>query len=69
MPEMDGLTAAKQILRDGQEQFPMIVAVTANTTEGIRETCLSAGMVDYITKPLDVETLVIVLERLSGIRD
>ncbi len=67
MPEMDGLEATKQILSDdSQKGFPVIVALTANVTEGIRETCLSAGMADFITKPLDVETLVTVLERLPG---
>jgi len=44
----------------------LIVALTANSTEDIRKTCLSAGMVDYIIKPFDLETLVTVLERLPG---
>ena len=65
MPEMDGLTAAKKILEDpSMERFPHIVALTANTAEGIKESCLSAGMTDYMTKPLDVKILVDVLERL-----
>ena len=65
MPEMDGITAAKKILEDSSmERFPNIVALTANIAEGIKERCLSAGMTDYMTKPLNVKMLVDVLERL-----
>ncbi|MBU1544753.1 MAG: response regulator [Proteobacteria bacterium] len=65
MPKMDGLEAAKQILKDGRKK-PQIVALTANTTAGIKDACLAAGMVDYISKPLDIETLVFALEKLSA---
>jgi len=65
MPEMDGITAAKKILEDpSMERFPHFVALTANIAEGIKERCLSAGMIDYMTKPLNVKILVEVLERL-----
>jgi signal transduction histidine kinase len=65
MPEMDGITAAKMILDDpSMERFPHIVALTANIAEGIKESCLSVGMRDYMTKPLSVKILVDVLERL-----
>lgn len=65
MPEMDGLTAAEAILKqDLSGPLPVIVALTANTSEGIRQTCLDAGMKDYIAKPLDVETLAAVIESL-----
>ncbi len=65
MPKMDGITAAQKILKHASEpHIPRIVALTANTTGDIKETCFSAGMVDYITKPLDIKTLVGVLEKL-----
>lgn len=65
MPEMDGITAARMILKDPAiERFPHIMALTANIAEGIKERCLSAGMIDYMTKPLNVKILVEVLERL-----
>ncbi|MCP4116970.1 MAG: response regulator [Desulfobacteraceae bacterium] len=66
MPELDGLSASKLILGDDTaKSYPDIIAMTANTSEGIRETCLSAGMFDYISKPFDVNTLITVLERLQ----
>ncbi len=65
MPVMDGIEATKKILNEpSQKQFPAIVALTANTAEGVKEDCLSAGMINYMTKPLNVETLVTILEQL-----
>ncbi|MCU0526104.1 MAG: response regulator [Elainella sp. Prado103] len=58
MPEMDGLTAARQICdRYGAEHRPRIIAVTASAMQGDREECLQAGMDDYLTKPLRPEGL------------
>lgn len=50
MPIMDGITAAKKIL----SSFPhaMILALTANITDENRKQCLSAGMKEFITKPI-----------------
>ncbi len=65
MPKMDGLEATKKIIeQSSSDQLPAIVALTANTTEGIRNACLSAGMTDYISKPLDIEVLIQILEKL-----
>jgi signal transduction histidine kinase/DNA-binding response OmpR family regulator len=58
MPEMDGLEASRRIVqRWGADQRPRIVAMTANAMQGDRERCLAAGMEDYITKPIRVESL------------
>jgi signal transduction histidine kinase/ActR/RegA family two-component response regulator len=63
MPEMDGLEAAR-IIREKEKttgaHLP-IVAMTADTLPGDRERCLSAGMDNYISKPLRIEELLQVL--------
>ena len=64
MPEMDGLEATRQIIARWQpEERPYIVAMTANAMEGDREMCLAAGMNDYVSKPVRVQSLVEALER------
>jgi PAS domain S-box-containing protein len=62
MPEMDGLRASQAIRALGDLGMqPRIVAMTANAIEGDRETCLQAGMDDYVSKPVRVEELVTAL--------
>ncbi len=62
MPELDGLSATRQICaRWGPEERPWIVAMTANAMQGDRETCLAAGMDDYISKPIRMEELIAAL--------
>jgi CheY-like chemotaxis protein len=38
--------------------------MTANSTQAERERCLDAGMDDFLSKPLNEETLTAVLTRL-----
>ncbi len=60
MPEMDGMEATKAIIEHYHQlgkQPPPIVAVTANVMGNVKEDCLAAGMVDFITKPISPETL------------
>jgi CheY-like chemotaxis protein len=63
MPEMDGLEAAQKICQQWQVDRPRLIAMTANAMEGDRETCLNAGMDDYISKPMRLEELAQVLEK------
>jgi signal transduction histidine kinase/CheY-like chemotaxis protein/HPt (histidine-containing phosphotransfer) domain-containing protein len=64
MPEMDGLEATRIIRRDelahGRPHVP-IIALTAYALDGDRERCLSAGMDDYIAKPVRQNHLMNVL--------
>ena len=55
MPMMDGIEAAEIIRRDCGENgtAPVLVALTANVMEGMRERFLSCGFQDFIAKPLD----------------
>ena len=59
MPEMDGLEATRRIIDQmSVEERPWIVAMTANAMDGDRETCMEAGMMGYISKPIRVDELV-----------
>lgn len=64
MPVMDGLeaTAAIRELPDPLRRIP-IIALTAHVVSGDRETCLSSGMDDYLSKPVNVDLLRRTLER------
>ncbi len=74
MPDMDGLTATREIRKmevhhqssifNRQYSIP-IIAMTANAMKGDREKCLESGMDDYISKPINVEKLFGVIEKFS----
>jgi len=62
MPEMDGLEATR-LIRRGEGHQPVIIAMTANATRQDRDDCMAEGMNDYISKPVDLEQLVIMLKK------
>jgi len=57
MPEMDGLTAMREIRKQPVWKKLPIIALTAKAMRDDQERCLAAGANDYIPKPLDVEKL------------
>jgi CheY-like chemotaxis protein/signal transduction histidine kinase len=61
MPEMDGLTAMREIRKQPEWRKLPIIALTAKAMKDDQERCLSAGANDYIAKPLDVEKLMSLL--------
>jgi len=65
MPRLDGLEATKLIRSEGEYQ-PVIIALTADATEETRQMCLSAGMNDYMSKPIQAEKLNKQLEKWSN---
>ena len=64
MPEMDGLEATRMI-RKGQGEQPVIIAMTANAMTEDKEICLEAGMDDYVSKPIKLEIIMDVLKKWS----
>ncbi len=68
MPVMDGLRAVA-VIRE-QEQLTgrhqLIVAMTAHAMSGDRQRCIDGGMDEYISKPINRESIIDVLERMIG---
>ena len=64
MPRMDGYEATAEIraLPGAPGRIP-IIAMTAYAVESDRESCLKAGMDDYISKPIDRQELLGTIER------
>ena len=68
MPELDGIAATaviRKLEKDSDSHIP-IVAVTAQALKGDRQTCLDAGMDDYISKPIRKDELRQAIDRLFG---
>ena len=66
MPVMNGIVATKKIreLEVSTKTHTPIIAITANALTGDKETCLAAGMNDYISKPFQVEILLEKMDQL-----
>jgi CheY-like chemotaxis protein len=61
MPEMDGYQATGIIREKNQHAQLPIIAMTAHAVAGYRESCMAMGMSDYVSKPIEPDTLYAVL--------
>nr|WP_294792883.1 response regulator [uncultured Mucilaginibacter sp.] len=64
MPEMDGLTACRQIRKNNAFQ-PHIVAMTANVIAEQQQECLDAGMNGFLGKPIKIDLLHAMLKKTA----
>jgi signal transduction histidine kinase/ActR/RegA family two-component response regulator len=71
MPVMDGIAATK-FLRSGnagaRDAGIAVIALTANATDSDRDDCLSAGMDDFLSKPVTIAALRTTIVRVRGQR-
>ena len=67
MPELDGLTTCREIRERerGTGGRILIIALTAHAIKGDRDACLTAGMDEYLTKPVRRQALAEAIQRVS----
>lgn len=66
MPEMDGIETLQNIRQENNEYFQTVpvVALTAEAVSGSEELFLNAGFQDYLSKPIEINLLEQVLEKI-----
>ncbi len=62
MPDMDGYEAISAIRADDQIASIPVIAVTAQAMVGDRDKCLKAGANGYISKPVNIDQLLILIK-------
>ncbi len=65
MPDMDGVETVKALIASGRK-VPPIVALTANSYEGIREEFKQKGFTDYLQKPINFKELSKIINNIFG---
>ena len=66
LPQLDGLAATRRIrTQEGSRRVP-IVAVSAHDSADFHAEALAAGCNEYVTKPIDFDQLVHLLDRLTA---
>ena len=64
MPTLDGLGATRRIRDDEQLRHIPVVAVTALGTEGFQRAAYDVGVSGYLTKPIDLDRMRLLIARL-----
>jgi CheY-like chemotaxis protein len=64
IPEMNDLTAVRQLRQEDEVKEIPIIALTALTIQGDRERCLEAGVDEYLSKPIQLRQLVQLIKQL-----
>jgi CheY-like chemotaxis protein len=64
LPDMDGLTAFKELQLIKEVKNIPVIALTANALEDEAQNALKLGFKDYLTKPLNIEKFLKVIDKL-----
>ncbi|MEA5620100.1 response regulator [Cronbergia sp. UHCC 0137] len=72
MPILDGLETTREIRRRNLNSFPsgrqpVVIAITANAMKEDQQSCIDAGMDDYLSKPVAKDKLAAMLERWTQV--
>jgi len=62
MPEMDGYEATRSLRQRTEFKDLPIICLTAKAMKGDREKSIESGASDYITKPVDIEQLLSLMQ-------
>jgi len=65
MPDMDGYETLAVIRSEEELSNAAVFAVTAQAMTGDREKCLEAGANEYVSKPIDLDLLLDLLNRYN----
>ena len=66
MPRMDGYQATREIRKQSKWNKLPVIALTAKAMMDDKEKCIAAGANDYITKPVDMDRLVALMQLWMG---